>query len=149
MVFIDETWAKTNMTRTHGWSDRGVPLIDKVPHGHWKTLTFIAGLRHDGIVAPCVIDGPINGESFAAWVEQFLIPDLAPGSIVVVDNLGSHKGVRVRRLLKAAGIKLGTSIYRSEFPAKAWWRCAGLSASAGRPNFLGILPCQPRYEGRL
>lgn len=73
MVFIDETWAKTNMTRTHGWSDRGVPLIDKVPHGHWKTLTFIAGLRHDGIVAPCVIDGPINGESFAAWVEQFLI----------------------------------------------------------------------------
>jgi len=106
MVFIDETWAKTNMTRTHGWGNRGRPLIAKVPHGHWKTLTFIAGLRHDGIVAPCVIDGPINGETFATWVEQFLIPELEPGSIVVIDNLGSHKGSRVRKLLRAAGIKL-------------------------------------------
>ena len=106
MVFVDETWAKTNMTRTHGWGDRGKPLVAKAPHGHWKTLTFIAGLRHDGIVAPCVIDGPINGTSFAAWVVQFLIPELAPGSILVIDNLGSHKGRRVRQLLKAAGIKL-------------------------------------------
>lgn len=106
MVFIDETWAKTNMTRTHGWCTKGEALIDKVPHGHWKTLTFIAGLRHDGIVAPCVLDGPINGESFAAWVEQFLIPELEPGCIVVVDNLGSHKGGRVRKMLKAAGIRL-------------------------------------------
>ena len=106
MVFIDETWAKTNMTRTHGWGERGRPLLDKVPDGHWKTLTFIAALRHNGIVAPCVIDGPINGESFAAWVEQFLIPELKPGSIVVIDNLGSHKGSRVRKLLRAAGIKL-------------------------------------------
>jgi len=97
VVCIDETWAKTNMTRTHGWHTKGEALIDKVPHGHWKTLTFIAGLRHDGIVAPCVLDGPINGESFAAWVEQFLIPH---------DNLGSHKGARVRKLLRAAGIKL-------------------------------------------
>lgn len=80
-------------------------MIDKVPHGHWKTLTFIAGLRHDGIVAPCVIDGPINAESFAALVEQFLIPELEPGSIVV-DNLGSHKGTCVRKMLKAAGMKL-------------------------------------------
>ena len=69
-------------------------------------ITFIAGLRHDGIVAPCVIDGPINGISFTAWVEQFLIPELEPGSIVVIDNLGSHKGSRVRKLLRAAGIKL-------------------------------------------
>jgi len=106
MVFIDETRAKTNMTRTHGWGDRGKPLIAKVPHRHWKTLTFIAGPRHDGIVAPCVIDGPINGDSFTAWVEQFLIPTLGPGSIVVIDNRGSHKGSRVRRLLRAAGIKL-------------------------------------------
>src|SRR5690606_27266390 len=106
MVFIDETWAKTNMTRTHGWETKGEPLIDKVPHGHWKTLTFIAGLKHDGIVAPCVLDGPINGISFAAWVEQFLIPELEPGSIVVLDNLGSHKGAKVRKLLKAAGIRI-------------------------------------------
>jgi putative transposase len=94
------------MTRTHGWGDKGKPLIDKAPHGHRKTLTFIAGLRHDGIVAPCVIDGPINGENFTAWVEQFLIPELEPGSIVVIDSLGSHKGKAVRKLLEAAGIKL-------------------------------------------
>ena len=94
------------MTRTHGWCTKGEPLIAKVPHGHWKTLTFIAGLRHDGIVAPCVLDGPINGTSFAAWVEQFLIPALEPGCIVVIDNLGSHKGRKVRQLLRAAGIKL-------------------------------------------
>ena len=88
---------------THGWHTKGEALTDKVPHGHWKTLTFIAGLRHDGIVAPCLIDGPVNSESFTAWVEQFLIPELEPGSIVVVDNLGSHKGSRVRKLLKASG----------------------------------------------
>jgi transposase len=105
-VFIDETWAKTNMTRTHGWCRKGEPLVDKVPHGHWKTLTFIAALKHDGIAAPCVLDGPINGTSFTAWVEQFLIPELEPGTIVVADNLGSHKGSRVRQALRKAGIKL-------------------------------------------
>jgi transposase len=94
------------MTRTHGWCTKGAPLIDKVPHGHWKTLTFIAGLRHDGIVAPCVIDGPINGVSFTAWVEQFLIPELEPGAIVVIYNLGCNKGRKVRRLLWAAVIKI-------------------------------------------
>jgi len=94
------------MTRTHGWCDKGKPLVDKVPHGHWRTLTVIAGLRHDGIVAPCVLDGPINGASFTAWVEQFLIPELEPGAIVVIDNLGSHKGRKVRQMLRKAGIKL-------------------------------------------
>jgi transposase len=94
------------MTRTHGWCRKGEPLVDKVPHGHWKTLTFIAALKHDGIAAPCVLDGPINGTSFTAWVEQFLIPELEPGTIVVADNLGSHKGSRVRQALRKAGIKL-------------------------------------------
>ena len=69
LVFIDETWAKTNMTRTHGWWRRGSPLRAQVPHGHWRTMTFLAALRHDRIAAPCVIDGPINGESFRAYVE--------------------------------------------------------------------------------
>jgi transposase len=106
MVFIDETWAKTNMTRTHGWCAKGEPLIDKVPHGHWKTLTFIAGLHHDGIIAPYVFDDPINGDFFTAWVEQCLIPAMKPGMIAVMDNLGSHKGSKVRELLRRAGIKL-------------------------------------------
>jgi transposase len=106
LVFIDETWAKTNMTRTHGWWRRGAPLRAQVPHGHWRTMTFLAALRHDRITAPCVIDGPINGESFRAYVEQLLIPTLQPGDIVVMDNLGSHKGQAIRRAIRAAGARL-------------------------------------------
>lgn len=94
------------MTRTHGWCEKGLPLIDKAPHGHWKTMTFIAALTYKGIAAPCVLDGPINGQSFAAWVEQFLIPELEPDSILVLDNLGSHKAARIRRLVRKAGSKV-------------------------------------------
>ena len=106
LVFIDETWAKTNMTRTHGWWRRGAPLRAQVPHGHWRTMTFLAALRHDRIVAPCVIDGPINGESFRAYVEQMLVPTLRPGDIVVMDNLGSHKAPAIRKAIRAAGARL-------------------------------------------
>lgn len=106
LVFIDETWTKTNMTRLHGWSPRGQRLLTKVPQGHWRTLTFLAALRHDRIEAPCVIDGPINGESFLAYVEQILGPTLRSGDIVIIDNLGSHKGKAVRRAIRATGAKL-------------------------------------------
>ena len=106
LIFIDETWAKTNMTRLRGWSPRGSKLLAKVPHGHWRTLTFLAALRVDRIDAPCVIDGPINGESFRAYVEQVVLPTLRPGDIVVIDNLGSHKGKAVRQAIRAAGAKL-------------------------------------------
>ena len=106
LVFIDETWAKTNMTRTHGRSARGTRLLAKIPHGHWQTLTFLAALRHDRITAPCVFDGPINGKSFRAYVEQFLVPTLKRGDIVVLDNLGSHKGTAVRAAIRAAGAHL-------------------------------------------
>ena len=106
VVFIDETWAKTNMTRTHGRCARGARLVAKAPHGHWRTLTFLAALRCDRIDAPCVIDGPINGETFLAYVEQVLVPTLKPGDIVIMDNLGSHKGKAVRHAIRAAGAKL-------------------------------------------
>jgi transposase len=105
-VFIDETWAKTNMTRLRGWSPRGQKLLAKVPQGHWRTLTFLAALRCDRIDAPCVIDGPINGESFLAYVEQVLVPTLKPGDIVIIDNLGSHKAKAVRHAIRAAGARL-------------------------------------------
>lgn len=105
-MFIDETWAKTNMTRVRGWAPRGHKLLAKVPQGHWRTLTFLAALRCDRIDAPCVIDGPINGASFLAYVEQFLVPTLKPGDIVIIDNLGSHKALAVRRALRAVGAKL-------------------------------------------
>jgi transposase len=106
LVFIDETWAKTNMIRTHGWGPRGQRVRGKAPFGHWRTMTFIAALRCDRIDAPCVLDGPINAASFTAWVEQFLVPTLKPGDIVVMDNLGSHKGQAVRKAIRAAGARL-------------------------------------------
>jgi transposase len=106
LVFIDETWAKTNMTRQHGRCRRGRRLVAKVPHGRWRTLTFLAALRCDRIEAPCVIDGPINGLSFLAYVEQILLPTLAPGDIVIMDNLGSHKRQAIRQLIRAIGAKL-------------------------------------------
>ena len=91
LVFIDETWASTNMARTRGRAPRGERLRAGVPHGHWKTTTFIAGLRLSGFVAPIVLDGPINGEAFQAYVDQALVPTLRSGDIVVMDNLGMHK----------------------------------------------------------
>lgn len=106
LVFIDETWAKTNMTPIRGWAPRGQKLVARAPFGHWRTLTFLAALRHDRIDAPCVLDGPINGLSFTAWIEQFLVPTLTPGDIVIMDNLGSHKGAAVRHAIRSAGAKL-------------------------------------------
>jgi transposase len=106
LVFIDETWTKTNMATLRGWAPRGTRLIAKVPHGHWKTTTFLAALRHDRIEAPWVLDGPIDGESFTIYVEKVLLPTLKPGDIVVMDNLGSHKGQSVRALIRSVGAKL-------------------------------------------
>lgn len=94
------------MTRSHGRCTRGKRLVAKVPHGRWRTLTFLAALRADRIDAPCVLDGPINGRSFLAYIEQILIPTLRPGDIVIIDNLGSHKGKAVRRAIRAVGAKL-------------------------------------------
>ncbi len=106
LVFLDETWIKTDMTRLRGWFKRGTALVAKVPHGHWKTLTFIAGLRQGEVVAPCVFDGPITANSFSAWVEQSLVPTLKPGDVVVLDNLSSHKDPRARKAIRAAGAHL-------------------------------------------
>ena len=106
LVFIDESWATTNMTRTHGRAPRGQRLIAAVPHGHWHTTTFLCGLRHDRLVAPLVLDGAIDGPSFLAWVEQFLAPTLGPGDIVIADNLSSHKVAGVRQAIEARGASL-------------------------------------------
>lgn len=94
------------MTPIRGWSRRGSKLIAKASFGKWKTLTFLAALRHDRIDAACVLDGPINGQLFAAYVEQFLVPTLQPGDIVIMDNLGSHKGQAVRQAIRSAGARL-------------------------------------------
>jgi len=105
-VFIDETWTATNMARTHGRSARGERLRMGFPHGHRKTTTLVAGLRHDGMVAPMVLDGPINGDWFEAYVRRVLAPTLRPGDVVVMDNLSSHKRASVRALIEARGARL-------------------------------------------
>lgn len=106
LVFLDETWIKTNMARTHGRCLKGQRLYGFVPHGRWTTLTFIAGLRCDKIIAPFIIDGPMNGEIFLLYIRDVLCPSLKPGDIVVMDNLGSHKSAEIRAVLKAVGASL-------------------------------------------
>lgn len=106
LVFIDETWTKTNMAPLYGWAPCGQRLRAKAPHRRWKTMTFLAALRQDRVDAPWLIDGPINGERFLLYVEKVLVPGLRPGDIVVMDNLGSHKGKAVRRAVRKAGAKL-------------------------------------------
>jgi transposase len=106
LVFIDETWTRTDMAPLRGWSPRGSRLIAKVPHGRWKTMTFLAALRHDRIDAPWFIEGPINGESFRTYVEHVLLPILHPGDIVILDNLGSHKSKAVRQLIRSVGARI-------------------------------------------
>ncbi len=98
LVFIDETWIKTSMAPLRGWGPKGHRLRGFAPHGHWRTLTFLGALRCDQLTAPCVFDGPINGECFRAYVEQQLVPVLKPGDIVIMDNLGSHKSAALRRI---------------------------------------------------
>jgi len=106
LVFIDETWTKTNMAPLRGWAPRGSRLIAQVPHRQWKTTTFLAALRHDRIDAPWLLEGPIDGESFTIYVEKVLLPTLRPGDIVILDNLGSHRGKIVRQLIRSVRAKL-------------------------------------------
>jgi transposase len=106
LVFIDETWTKTNMTRPLGRAECGKRLVGTVPYGHWHTTTFIAGLRRDGLVGPGVFDGAINGEMFLAYVEQVLAPALQAGDIIIMDNLRAHKVAGVRQAIEATGASL-------------------------------------------
>lgn len=106
LVFIDETWAKTNMTRLRGGAEAGRRVVGTVPHGHWKTTTLVAALSLSGVRCSMVNDGAINRRSFEAFVEQVLAPTLKPGLIVVMDNLSSHKGPRVAELIRKAGAEL-------------------------------------------
>ena len=103
LVFIDETSLKTNLVKTTGWAPVGTRLIDHAPFGHWNTQTFIAGLAHDGLIAPWVLDGAMNRASFDAYVEHPLAPALKPGQIVIADNLSSHKSARAIEFLRAQG----------------------------------------------
>jgi len=106
LVFVDETWASTNMTRVHGRCPVGQRLVMDVPHGHWQTTTFVAALRVGGMTAPVVADGAMTGDLFVAYIERQLVPTLRPGDIVVMDNLACHKRPGVRQAIAAAGCQL-------------------------------------------
>ncbi len=106
LIFIDETWAKTNMTRLRGRAPRGERLVDKTPHGHWQTTTLIAAPGIKGMQCSTVVDGAVNGDVFEAFVEQVLVPQLEPGDIVIMDNLSSHKRARIRELIEAKRAEL-------------------------------------------
>lgn len=106
LIFIDETWAKTNMTRLRGRALRGERLVAKTPHGHWKTTTLIAALGLEGIRCSMVVDGAVNADIFESFVEHVLVPELRPGDVVVMDNLSSHKRARTRRMIEATGAAL-------------------------------------------
>jgi transposase len=106
LVFLDETGASTNMTRTRGRSPKGARCLASVPHGHWHTTTFIAGLRVNAITAPMVLEGPMDGAAFLLYVQTFLCPTLQPGDIVIADNLPSHKVAGVKEAIAAAGARL-------------------------------------------
>ena len=106
LVFVDETWTSTNMTPLYGRAPKGKRVDGTAPHGHWLTTTFVAALRHNRIDAPCVFDGPINGDCFRAWTEQMLAPQLQAGDVVVLDNLSSHKVAGIKEAIENRGATL-------------------------------------------
>ena len=151
LVFIDETWASTNMARRYGRAPRGQRLRMSVPHGHWKTTTFVGALRLTGITAPMVLDGPINGLAFQAYVDQVLVPELKPGDVVVMDNLGSHKGASVRSSIEAAGSASLSSALQSRLQSnrKRLRQAQGPPAQGRRTNRRGPVDQDRRMPSRL
>ncbi|MFN4019658.1 MAG: IS630 family transposase [Erythrobacter sp.] len=141
LVFIDETWTATNMTRSHGRCPKGERLRMGFPHGHRKTTTLVAGLRMTGMVAPMVLDGPINGDWFEAYVTQVLVPELHPGDIVIMDNLSSHKRAAVKERIEAAGATLRfLPPYSPDFNPieKAFSRLKAMLRKAGERTVRGL-----------
>lgn len=147
-MFIDETWIKTNMAPLRGWGPKGQRLRGFAPHGHWRTMTFLAALRRDRLTAPCVFDGPINGQCFLAYVCQQLVPALRPGDIVIMDNLGSHKASAIRTAINAAGARLWflppyspdlNPIEQTFAKIKHWMRCAQRRSVEETWRYLGQL----------
>jgi DDE superfamily endonuclease len=129
-VFLDETGTATNMTRRYGRCPSGRRLAAAVPHGHWRTTTFVAGLRQSGVIAPLVLDGPMTGPAFRAYVEQFLAPALAPGDVVVLDNLAAHKVDGARRGRSLA--PLPAALFAGSQPDRAAVRQAQGPVTQGR-----------------
>jgi transposase len=143
LVFVDETWATTAMARLYGYAPVGQRLVCPAPRGHWRTTTFVAALRADGMAAPMVIDGAVNGDLFVAYVEQVLAPALRPGDVVVMDNLSCHKRAGVRKAIEAAGCGLlYLPPYSPDFSPieKAFSKLKALLRKAARRTVEGLWP---------
>ncbi len=141
LVFLDGTWASTNMSRTYGRSPRGQRLVGAVPHGHGKTTTFVAALRSDGLTAPMVIDGAMTGDLFVAYVEQILVPTLKPGDVAILDNLVCHKRAGALKAIEAAGCTLRFLPAYSPDPNPielAFSKLKGMLRSAGKRTREGL-----------
>jgi len=151
LVFIDETWATTNMARRYGRAPRGERVIASVPYGHWKTSTFVAGLRYDGITAPLVIDGAMNGTIFLAYVEQFLAPTLEPGDIVIMDNLQpqSHWRAGSNRSVRCKPDLLASLLARSQSNRTGVCNAQGTAAKGRRTHSRGALDHHRRKPLRI
>jgi hypothetical protein len=145
LIFVDETSASTKMSRLYGRASRGERCLAAIPHGHWKTTTFTAGLRIGGLVAPFVLDGPMDGDAFRAYVSQVLAPELTTGGVVIMDNLPAHKVHGVRQAIEAAGAMLlylpaySPDFNPIEWPSQSLRRCCALQPRArsticGRPS---------------
>ena len=150
LVFIDETGASTKMARLRGRAPRGQRLRAGVPHGHWKVTTFVGALRRAGMTAPMVLDGPMNGAWFLAYVEQVLVPTLSPGDIVILDNLPAHKGSAARQAIEAAGARLlFLPPYSPDFNPIENAFAKGAAPQGGRPQHRGTLVRHRQLPRRL
>jgi transposase len=152
LIFIDETWAKTNMTRLRGRAPSGERLVEKVPHGHWQTTTLVAALDYQGMRCSMTLDGPVNAQSFEAFVDQVLLPELKAGEIVVMDNLSSHKGSRVRERIESAGaILLYLPPYSPDLSPiePAFSKLKQLMRSAGHRVMMGLWEDVQRMLDRI
>ena len=152
LVFIDETSTSTNMVRLRGRCRRGERLIGRVPQGHWKTITFVAGLRHDKMTAPFVVDGPMTRATFLAYLEQCLVPTLNRGDIVIIDNLPAHKGIAVQKTIKTARARL---LYLPKYSPdlnpieQAFSKLKSPSTQGRRANHSSSLPQDRRPDASL
>jgi len=130
LIFIDETGASTKMARLRGRARRGQRCRAAIPHGHWKTTTFTAGLRLNGLAAPMLLDGPMNGDAFLAYIEQVLVPELAKGEVVIMDNLPAHKVTGVRQAIEGGGARLLNSPLKKGLFVGAHWRGRNVAAKS-------------------
>lgn len=151
LVFLDETATSTNMVRLRGRCPRGQRLIAHVPHGHWKTITFVAGLRRRAVVAPLVLDGPMNATIFVTYLKECLAPKLKRGDVVIMDNLPVHRVAAVREVIEEAGAKLRyLPKYSPSQPDRAsLQQTQGASTKSSRANHSASLAQNRRPHGQI